>query len=158
MQRLVNEIITPIAAQLAQQKHSRLARLGCTVEEAPGGTAPAGGKGISIAVGVQGHNNRGVTPSGPGSDQTAAAQASDQTCSSAAVAPALVQRKGPSARVAAAADGRRSPSASTQQSGHTHGDSSSTITHKRFESGEFASGVGIRTLAACWPQLSDEVT
>ena len=42
MQRLVSEIITPIAAQLAQQKHSQLARLGCTVEEAP---CPPPGKG-----------------------------------------------------------------------------------------------------------------
>lgn len=46
MQRLVNDIITPIAAQLAQQKHSQLARVGCTVEEtANHGAAGAAGGG-----------------------------------------------------------------------------------------------------------------
>jgi len=34
----------------ASQKHSQLTRLGCTVEEAPPGTAVADGKGISVAV------------------------------------------------------------------------------------------------------------
>ncbi|KAF6257539.1 hypothetical protein COO60DRAFT_1523258 [Scenedesmus sp. NREL 46B-D3] len=53
MQRLVNEIITPIAAQLAQQKHGQLARLGCT--------------GISVAVGGHGRSS--------GSSRTGAAQA-----------------------------------------------------------------------------------
>jgi hypothetical protein len=73
MQRLVNEIITPIAAQLAQQKHSQLARLGCTVEEAPPGTVAADGKGISVAVGGHSRSSAGSTASARAGSGAAAA-------------------------------------------------------------------------------------
>lgn len=89
MQRLVNEIITPIAAQLAQQKHSQLARLGCTVEEAPPGTLPTDGKGISVAVGSHGRN----------SSSSAAATAVGPAAAAAAAADAYAKGKRDAARL-----------------------------------------------------------
>lgn len=83
----VLQVITPIAAQLAQQKHSQLAKLGCTVEEAPPGTVPADGKGISVAVGSHGRggNNTGTNSSnssgsGNGSSNGPALGQHDSTC------------------------------------------------------------------------------
>eukprot|EP00878_Enallax_costatus_P017333 GHUV01018204.1.p1 GENE.GHUV01018204.1~~GHUV01018204.1.p1 ORF type:complete len:568 (+),score=175.64 GHUV01018204.1:651-2354(+) len=142
MQRLVNEIITPIAAQLAQQKHSRLAQLGCTVEEAPPGMVPAGGKGISVAVGARNPNSRSKQ----------AAQDSRQTMvagSQLGAAAGPLQRKGVGSKSAASqGDGdhsgsgfrlglrcsahRSSPASGSASSGS--GGATTSITHKRFES------------------------
>lgn len=56
MQRVVSDLITPIAAQMAHQKSGRLARLGCSVQEAPAQAGPSQGlssssPGLSVCVG-----------------------------------------------------------------------------------------------------------
>lgn len=109
MQRLVNEIITPIAAQLAQQKHSQLARLGCTVEEAPPGTVSTDGKGISVAVGS--HSRSGGNSAAHGraaSDGHAAKGKHDaalQLPLPGSVGAGALSRRGKGCKAAAAATG-----------------------------------------------------
>lgn len=109
MQRLVNEIITPIAAQLAQQKHSQLARLGCTVEEAPPGTVSTDGKGISVAVGS--HSRSGGNSAAQGraaSDGHAAKGKHDaalQLPLPGSVGAGPLSRRGKGCKAAAAATG-----------------------------------------------------
>lgn len=141
MQRLVNEIITPIAAQLAQQKHSRLEQLGCTVEEAPPGTTPADGKGISVAVGGQSRSSK-CAPAGRSSKSAAAATS----------APGLSRRKGSKAAASVDAGSHKS---SANGNGQVAGQVANTagggsITHKRFESGEHSkSSFCLQSLLQC---------
>lgn len=149
MRRLVNDIIAPIAAQLAQQKHSQLAKLGCTVEEAPPGSVAADGKGISVAVGSQG---RSSSSSDATAAQADAAGYSTANGSMQPVAPvassggSLRQRKGhSSSKSSAAGSGSGKGSSSNKASAaaaagaitqciseaqHAQG-----LSHKRFESG-----------------------
>jgi hypothetical protein len=151
MRRLVNDIIAPIAAQLAQQKHSQLAKLGCTVEEAPPGSMPADGKGISVAVGNQGRNLCSTNSSSGASSSPALANGSSSIGAGAAPAPAaslssgsLKQRKGGGSKGAGSAAGKGSSkgagshaaSAAMQCSSNgTPQVESQALSHKRFESG-----------------------
>jgi hypothetical protein len=143
MRRLVNDIIAPIAAQLAQQKHSQLAKLGCTVEEAPPGSVPTDGKGISVAVG-----NRKL----PSSNSSASVQSSDPSANGGSPAVAqpvngssgsAKQRRSVSSKGTgsskssskgiaspAAAAGASQPAKTAKQPG------AQALSHKRFESGE----------------------
>jgi hypothetical protein len=111
MQRLVNEIITPIAAQLAQQKHSQLARLGCTVEEAPPGTVSTGGKGISVAVGSHSRSSGSSAANGRAASDVHAAKGKHDAAlqqplpGSVGVGPASRRGKGCSGKAAAGAAG-----------------------------------------------------
>lgn len=144
MQRLVNEVITPIAAQLAQQKHNRLAQLGCSVQEAPPGTVPADGKGISVAVGAQGAASSGNSAST--SKSISAKQSSKQAGSSSNQTTTLVRRKRHGTKSETSGS---NGSSSVQQSSRVAGqevtaagvngssrNSTGSITHKRFESGK----------------------
>lgn len=153
MRRLVNDIIAPIAAQLAQQKHSQLAKLGCTVEEAPPGSMPADGKGISVAVGNQGRNLCSTSSSNGASSAPGLANGSSSIGAVAPPAPAaflssgsLKQRKGGGSKGAGSAAGGKSSSkgagshaasAAVQCSSNgTPQVESQALSHKRFESGK----------------------
>jgi hypothetical protein len=110
MRRLVNELITPIAAQLVQQKHTaQLAELGCSVEEAPPGAHPGTcGQGISVAVG--GHGSAGAA-----AEQAAPSAAGDSS--------GLRQRRG---------NGSSSNSSKGTRGG---GSAGGPLSHTRFQSG-----------------------
>ena len=156
MRRLVNDVIAPIAAQLAQQKHSQLAKLGCTVEEAPPGSMPADGKGISVAVGTQGRSLGSMSSSDGLSGQALPEQdVSEGTNGAAITQPVHVvsmggsgsvkQRKGVHSKGAGAAassgkssgkgvSGAQLPQC-TASVKHADGQAGPALSHKRFESG-----------------------
>lgn len=154
MRRLVNEIIAPIAAQLAQQKHSQLAKLGCTVEEAPPGSVPADGKGISVAVGTQGRC-QGSNSSSGGSrtvlqaeqDRGVAEGSNDAVTQPVPVvsiggSTSVKQRKGLSKGPGGTAAGSgKGSSKGVSSASHVHGSTAGkhadgqALSHKRFESG-----------------------
>jgi hypothetical protein len=163
MQRLVNEIITPIAAQLAQQKHSQLARLGCTVEEAPPGTVPTDGKGISVAVGGHSRSNGSSTGTGHVASYAHAAKGKPDPALQLPPLPGsmgegLTRRgKGSGGKAAAAAGAGQGAAAKPLKSGNSssmeceelydgaagsgsgqgkEAAAAAGISHKRFESGE----------------------
>jgi len=152
MRRLVNDIIAPIAAQLAQQKHSQLAKLGCTVEEAPPGSVPADGKGISVAVGSQRSHSNGSSSSS--NVQAAPGGAAADGSNHAVTQPVPVvamggtgpvkQRKGLKGSSSATAGGTKSSSkaamsattsSSSAASKVPDSHSGQALSHKRFESG-----------------------
>lgn len=153
MRRLVNDLIAPIAASLAQQKSSQLAKLGCTVEEAPPGSMPADGKGICVAVGSQGRNSsspvktlQGSQADGSAGTSSSSSEVVTQPVPVAAISSSgsLKQRKGVYSKGggAAAANGGRGSSkagagtaaAAAAQSSSAHAQSQA-LSHKRFESG-----------------------
>jgi hypothetical protein len=155
MQRLVDEIITPIAAQLAQQKHSQLARLGCTVEEAPPGTVPTDGKGISVAVGGHSRSSGSSYAHAANGKQDSALQLPPLP-GSMGVGPARRGKGSSGKATAAAAAGQSMPGKSLKVSNSSstgceelYGGAAGSgkgqgkepaaaqgISHKRFESGE----------------------
>eukprot|EP00879_Flechtneria_rotunda_P004894 GHRR01005168.1.p1 GENE.GHRR01005168.1~~GHRR01005168.1.p1 ORF type:complete len:432 (+),score=145.53 GHRR01005168.1:328-1623(+) len=163
MQRVVNDIITPIASQLAQQKHNQLARLGCTVEEAALGSTAVAGKGISVAVG--GHERAVAGPSSrQGSNMLAlrgSATASPSANGTNSPAPVSIGQKatkrkgmgvkratpagtdGTAAKAKGAgveiADAGKQPNAGKDSLTHC-------ITHKRFESGKLTRPEGLQQL------------
>jgi hypothetical protein len=154
MRRLVNDLIAPIAASLAQQKSSQLAKLGCTVEEAPPGSMPADGKGICVAVGSQGRNcisqpvealqgSQADASTGASSGTNAVVTQPVPVAAISSSGP-LKQRKGVGSKGgdSAAANGGKGSSkagagsavASAAQSSTAHAQSRA-LSHKRFESG-----------------------
>lgn len=152
MRRLVNDLIAPIAASLAQQKSSQLAKLGCTVEEAPPGAVHADGKGICVAVGSQGKNNsaRAIGSSEPVTQPVPVAAVSSSSGS-------LRQRKGSSGKGAGGASassgkgsgkaaGGSAPAAAAAAAHTSSARADSQVSHKRFESGAHLS----RLSPAAW--------
>lgn len=162
MRRLVNDLIAPIAASLASQKHNQLAKLGCTVEEAPPGSMPADGKGISVAVGSQGHSsNRGSM--GQAVDSVSSRAGTSDVCahlvagaSVSSTSGSVRQRKG-SLKGAAGSKGSSKPNSAGASAGHRTAASpqdSQVVSHKRFESGVCcSSGAAVSQLihASGWP-------
>lgn len=154
MRRLVNDIIAPIAAQLAQQKHSQLAKLGCTVEEAPPGSVPADGKGISVAVGSQRSYSSSNVQAAPGG---AAADGSNHAVTQPVPVVAMggtgpvKQRKGLKGSSSAAAGGTKSSSKAAMSATTSSSSAASKVpdshtgqalSHKRFESGNWLYTLG----------------
>lgn len=155
MRRLVNDIIAPIAAQLAQQKHSQLAKLGCTVEEAPPGSVPADGKGISVAVGNQGRSASSSSSSGTkgvqaqvdgGSSSSSFVAGSQPVPAAPSSSGSVKQRRGGSSKGAGSAGGGKSKAGFASHAAAAATPCSNgakqaeALSHKRFESGESCSG------------------
>lgn len=154
MRRLVNDLIAPIAASLAQQKSSQLAKLGCTVEEAPPGAVPVDGKGICVAVGSQGRSSSNKTVQAAavnGSSSSGSTEAVTQpvpvaSISNSGSSGSLRQRKGSSSKGSSTAAGSSGKSSSKAAGASTAGTvtltgittkqvESQAVSHKRFESG-----------------------
>jgi hypothetical protein len=144
MQKLVNDIITPIAAQLAQQKQSQLARLGCTVEGAGGAGAPPAAdahhsSSVGVGNGVGGSTSSSSRPGkrrgaeGRSSKRSSSASSSSAAAAAAAPAAAPAPAQQPDGGAAAGALVDAGAQALVPEPGAADA-KAPKISHKRFES------------------------